>query len=124
MTLFENRTLRIEVEQATIPWLKIFAVQPVKELTDCDKKTKKMLFKALELCERELRAYYRPDKINVASFGNYVPQVHLHVMARFRDDSHFPEPMWGTQQRTGTLHLPPFEPFARRLSKVLRKKFS
>jgi diadenosine tetraphosphate (Ap4A) HIT family hydrolase len=39
------------------------------------------------------------DKINIASFGNLLPQVHWHIMARFETDSYFPEPMWGQKQR-------------------------
>ena len=37
--------------------------------------------------------YFQPDKINIASFANYLPQVHWHIMARFAYDRHFPEPV-------------------------------
>ncbi len=36
-----------------------------------------------------------PDKINVAMLGNLVPQLHLHVIARHRDDPAWPGPVWG-----------------------------
>ncbi len=36
----------------------------------------------------------RPDKINLAAFGNMVPHLHWHVIARYRWDSHFPSPVW------------------------------
>ena len=39
--------------------------------------------------------FYHPEKINIAMFGNYLPKLHVHVMARFKEDSHFPESMWG-----------------------------
>jgi diadenosine tetraphosphate (Ap4A) HIT family hydrolase len=45
--------------------------------------------------------YFKPDKINLASFGNYVTHVHMHIQARFKDDSFFPEPTWGIKQRDG-----------------------
>ena len=63
--------------------------------------------------------YFKPDKINIASFGNYVPHLHVHLMARFRDDSFFPEPMWGQKQREGSISVPDFEPFAQLLAKKL-----
>jgi diadenosine tetraphosphate (Ap4A) HIT family hydrolase len=44
-------------------------------------------------------SYFNADKINIASFGNLLPQVHWHIMARFETDSYFPEPMWGQKQR-------------------------
>jgi diadenosine tetraphosphate (Ap4A) HIT family hydrolase len=51
--------------------------------------------------ERALRALMNPDKINLASLGNKVPHLHWHVIARFADDRHFPESIWGREQRPG-----------------------
>ena len=44
---------------------------------------------------RVLTALYKPDKINVAALGNMVPQLHIHVIARFTDDVAWPKPVWG-----------------------------
>lgn len=44
---------------------------------------------------RALTALYTPDKINVAALGNMVPQLHIHVIARFSDDPAWPRPVWG-----------------------------
>ena len=53
---------------------------------------------------RALQAVYKPDKINVAALGNVVPQLHVHVIARRRDDPAWPQPVWN--------HSPPrrYEP--------------
>ena len=56
-------------------------------------------------------SYFKPEKINIASFGNYKPQVHWHVMARFSGDSFYPEPMWGKQQREANLDYPVMDEF-------------
>jgi hypothetical protein len=48
--------------------------------------------------ERGLRKALRPDKINLASLGNMVPHLHWHVVPRWRDDSHFPAPIWAAAQ--------------------------
>ena len=40
---------------------------------------------------------FAPDKINVASLGNMVNQLHFHVIARYRDDRAWPGAIWGTQ---------------------------
>jgi diadenosine tetraphosphate (Ap4A) HIT family hydrolase len=42
-----------------------------------------------------LERLFRPDKLNVASLGNLVPQYHLHHVARFTDDPAWPGPVWG-----------------------------
>jgi diadenosine tetraphosphate (Ap4A) HIT family hydrolase len=44
---------------------------------------------------RALQQLYAPDKINVAALGNVVPQLHVHVIARFRTDAAWPKPVWG-----------------------------
>ncbi len=36
-----------------------------------------------------------PDKINVGALGNLVPQLHIHVIARTRQDPCWPGPVWG-----------------------------
>lgn len=109
--LYENEYFYIERENALIPWVKIFTQKPYKELTDCDKATQEAILKAMLIVEETMRAYYNPKKINIAMFGNYVPHVHVHIMARFKEDSHFPESMWGIKQREAHLHLPNFENF-------------
>lgn len=38
---------------------------------------------------------FAPDKINVAALGNMVPQLHIHVVARFTTDAAWPNPIWG-----------------------------
>lgn len=51
--------------------------------------------------ERAVRKIVQPDKINLASLGNLVPHLHWHVIPRWKDDSHFPAPVWATAQRSG-----------------------
>ncbi len=119
MKIFEDETLYIEKETSQIPWLKIFPKKDCKELSDCDDKTRNKLFRVMLLIETEMIKYYKPKKINIAMFGNYLPQLHIHVMARFEDDSYFPEPMWGKKQRDAKLDLPDFQKFKQILLKRL-----
>jgi diadenosine tetraphosphate (Ap4A) HIT family hydrolase len=64
-------------------------------------------------------SFFKPKKINIASFGNYMPHVHWHIMARFEEDSYFPEPMWGEKQREGSYELKEFDKFL----ELLKEKF-
>jgi len=113
--IYENKHIRIEPEESEIPWLKIFSQHAYKEMSDCDAETKRQIWLLLELIEIEMLAYFKPEKINIASFANYVPQVHWHIMARFKQDSYFPEPMWGKKQREARLKLPSMELFNQQL---------
>ena len=49
-----------------------------------------------QLCHL-LKEHKNPDKINVASLGNKVPQLHIHVMARYKEDRAWPGAIFGTQ---------------------------
>ncbi len=110
-TVYANKTIKIEIETSEIPWLKIFTQTPYKEMSEVPKEIRVEIYALLDLIEKEMLAYYKPAKINIASFGNYVPHVHWHIMARFKEDSYFPEPMWGTKQREASLALPSLEDF-------------
>lgn len=39
--------------------------------------------------------YFEGHKMNVATLGNQVAQMHIHVIARRRDDPCWPRPVWG-----------------------------
>jgi diadenosine tetraphosphate (Ap4A) HIT family hydrolase len=48
----------------------------------------------------------QPDKMNLASLGNMTPHVHWHVVPRFRDDRHYPNPIWAAPRRErGPAHV-------------------
>ena len=117
--LYKNELIKIEIESSEIPWLKIFTIEDIKEFSNCNEETKREIWKYLDLIEKEMISYFKPEKINIASFGNYVPHVHFHVMARYKEDSYFPEPMWGKKQRDANLTLPSFEDFY----EMIKKKF-
>jgi diadenosine tetraphosphate (Ap4A) HIT family hydrolase len=119
-TIWQNDVLRLEMEPSEIPWLKLFTQNPYKEMSDVPAEVRFEIFERLDAIEREMIAYFKPDKINIASFGNYVPHVHWHIMARFESDSHFPEPMWGEKRRDAELsHLPPLAPFIENVVKKM-----
>lgn len=103
--LFENDLFRVEREPFEIPWIKIFTHTPYKELSDCPREIRIELFDMIDIIENEMRRVFSPTKINIASFGNYLPRVHIHIQARFEKDSYFPEPTWGQKQRESTLDL-------------------
>lgn len=96
---YENDLIYIEQEKSQIPWVKIFTKKEYKEFSDCPLELRKELFNKIYIIECAMREFYKPEKINIASFANYLPRVHFHVMARFKEDAFYPECMWGKQQR-------------------------
>lgn len=72
------------------------------EMTELKPSERETLMRTVFACERALLALYKPDKINLASFGNQVPHVHWHVIARFSGDAHFPDPIWAAPRRAAS----------------------
>lgn len=80
------------------------------EMTDLADADRVHCMRVVFVVEAVLRELLAPDKVNLASLGNFTPHVHWHVIPRFHDDPHFPQPIWGARQRngqiTGTADLP------------------
>lgn len=71
----------------------------VKEMTDLDESERSRLMGVVFAVEAVLREILHPEKINLASLGNQTPHLHWHVIPRFAQDRHFPNPVWGEARR-------------------------
>ena len=84
------------MDDANYPWLVLVPrVAEAVELIDLDAAQRHALTDEIDRASRLLRDAFRPDKLNVAALGNLVPQLHVHVIARYRDDPAWPRPVWG-----------------------------
>jgi len=122
--IYEDEKFYVEVEESEIPWLKIFTKEQYYELGDMPKELRVELWEIYDILEEEMRGYYNPKKINMASFANMLPRVHIHIMARFSEDSYFPNPMWGEKLRNSNLQLPEKEIFYQKVTKKLKQENS
>jgi diadenosine tetraphosphate (Ap4A) HIT family hydrolase len=79
------------------PWLILVperdGVREIVELVPADRGT---LIEEIALASEALRRLVQPDKLNVGALGNVVPQLHVHVVARFTADPAWPGPVWGS----------------------------
>lgn len=71
----------------------------VREFSDLDAADRAHLMHVVHAVEAVVRDVMQPHKINLASFGNVVPHLHWHVIPRWRDDSHYPAPIWAAAVR-------------------------
>lgn len=76
----------------------------VREMTDLTAEERSRLMNVVWKTEQAVHEAFHPDKINLASLGNAVPHLHWHVIPRFENDRHFPNPIWGEAKRE-TVHL-------------------
>jgi len=98
-------------------FLRVILNRHVREMTDLVPAERSRLMMAVCKTEQAVRDVMRPDKINLASLGNVVPHLHWHVIPRFADDPHFPNPVWGSKLRDTSRAAPP--DLAARLSNAL-----
>ncbi len=85
------------MDDANHPWLILVPrVENAVEVIDLDASQQALLMREIDRTSRALQAAVKPHKLNVAALGNTVPQLHVHVIARFHDDIAWPRPVWGT----------------------------
>ncbi len=83
-------------KDANYPWFILVPKRAgVSELFELDAAEQQQLWQETTLLAEALKASYRADKMNVATLGNVVSQLHMHVIVRQRDDAAWPAPVWG-----------------------------
>ena len=82
-----------------VGWCRVIWHAHAMELTDLDEVERSRLMPTVFAVETGLRKLLSPAKINLASMGTAMPHVHWHIVPRFPDDTHFPDPVWSTPKR-------------------------
>jgi len=89
----------LAMNDAEFPWLILVprrtGVSDIIDLGD----EQAILMEELSLISHVLKEVTKCDKLNVAAIGNAVPQLHIHVVARRKDDPLWPKPIWGIAPR-------------------------
>jgi diadenosine tetraphosphate (Ap4A) HIT family hydrolase len=85
----------VSINDADYPWLILVPRRlGVTEIADLGGDAS-LLMDEIALVSRVLKHVTRCDKLNIAAIGNIVPQLHVHVVARRKDDPLWPKPVWG-----------------------------
>lgn len=88
------------MDDANYPWLILVPERPgLGHLHDLAGDELPVMIREIAQASRVLEELFLPDKINVAAIGNKVPQLHVHIVARFSTDPAWPDPVWGAVAR-------------------------
>jgi diadenosine tetraphosphate (Ap4A) HIT family hydrolase len=88
------------MDDAGYPWLVLVPRRAAAtEIIDLDPSDRAALMDEIAQMSHALRRITQCEKLNVASLGNVVPQLHVHVVARFSSDAAWPRPVWGQASR-------------------------
>lgn len=84
------------MNDANYPW---FILVPrrgeVSELFQLSEDDQRQLWRESTALAERLKDLFAADKMNVATLGNVVSQLHMHVIVRHRSDPAWPAPVWG-----------------------------
>ena len=99
--LWQNGVCRVvRVDEPDYPgFCRVILGRHATEMADLTRAERDALMAVVFTVESVVRDTMQPDKMNLASLGNMTPHVHWHVVPRFRDDRHFPTPIWAAPQR-------------------------
>lgn len=84
------------MNDANYPWvLLVPQVADTREIHQLSVRHQQALMREVAMVSRRLEALTLAEKMNVAALGNMVPQLHIHIIARFESDAAWPKPVWG-----------------------------
>ncbi len=95
--LGDNQLLLLN--NALVPWFILVPHTDVTELFELDDETRLGLVRDSDTLAGFVKQVFNCDKINVASIGNVVSQLHLHVIGRRHNDFCWPGVVWGREER-------------------------
>ncbi len=84
------------MDNALYPWVILVPrVEGASEIIDLSETDQRRLLEETAHVSDAMKRLFSPDKLNIAALGNQVPQLHMHIIARFRHDPAWPNPVWG-----------------------------
>jgi diadenosine tetraphosphate (Ap4A) HIT family hydrolase len=85
-------------KDANYPWIILVPRRhSIQEVYQLDIEDRQQLLHESCVVAETMTALFHPDKLNIATIGNMVPQLHMHHVARFSNDGAWPGPVWGAQ---------------------------
>ena len=83
------------IDNCKFPWIILIPNRKNKtDITDLNIKDQILLMKEIVHCSKLMKKIFKTPKLNVEKIGNKVPQLHIHIIARFKKDSSWPLSVW------------------------------
>lgn len=97
LTKFSLCQLRL-MNNSDYPWLILIPMRiNIIEITDLNQIDYDIFNAEVKKAAKLMQDKFNPDKLNIATIGNLVPQLHMHIIARFKNDRLFPKTVWGSE---------------------------
>jgi len=84
------------MDDSQYPWLILVPRRhQIQELYQLEKADAEQVQLESLIVSELMMQHFDGDKLNVATLGNLVPQLHIHHIVRYRNDAAWPKPVWG-----------------------------
>ncbi len=88
------------MDDQNFPWILLIPeIEGLTELTDLSEGQQIALMREINFVSRKLQDIFAPDKMNVATLGNQVKQLHIHIIGRYEGDNAWPNPVFGSSSK-------------------------
>ena len=94
-----RHSLLLLMNNALVPWFIIVPQTSELEIHQLSESEREELYANINALSEYILQQYKVDKLNVASIGNVVKQMHIHVVGRKRDDYCWPNVVWGRPEK-------------------------
>ncbi len=109
-------------KNANFPWFVLIPERSdIIELFDLTDKDQKILIEEINKITKIVKKYFIADKINIATLGNVVPQMHVHVIARYKNDIAWPGPIWNSNIKEIHYEDKVLDKIIKDISKIIRE---
>jgi diadenosine tetraphosphate (Ap4A) HIT family hydrolase len=86
------------INNSKFPWIILIPNRrTITDITELNSKDQMLLMKEIVFCSKQMKKIFKTSKLNVEKIGNIVPQLHIHIIARFKKDSTWPLSVWITK---------------------------
>ena len=86
------------INNSKFPWIILIPKRKkITDITELKTKDQILLMKEIVYCSKIMKKTFKTKKLNVEKIGNIVSQLHIHVIARFKNDSSWPLSVWATR---------------------------
>ena len=86
------------INNSKFPWIILIPKRKkITDITELKTKDQILLMKEIVYCSKIMKKTFKTKKLNVEKIGNIVSQLHIHVIARFKNDSSWPLSVWVTR---------------------------
>ena len=94
------------IDNSKFPWIILIPKKKkINDITELTSKDQILLMKEIVFCSKIMKKAFNTSKLNVEKIGNVVPQLHIHIIARFKNDSSWPLSVWVVGEKPYTKKL-------------------